>query len=320
MDGLKNTLAAIPGGTTRRVYGTAHWDGSLWWAEVSGELLDARWDRSLQPLQGANIAVDITKDDYGQATALVVCEYADQPGRPSTGNVTSVTPAGPATLINFTGEDGLPYTTERFIGSYNPGDPVYLSWDAAAPTIIGKIGAVAVAPAAAPPPPPATAAAATGKETLVATKSNTWGVGGWGRWATSRFGGEDVYSGTWGGFTVTGSWFYGTKRPALEGKTVTSALFRLPQRLGVGASGSATLHLYAHTSSSQPGGDVARTVGPFDVTIPQNSPPKWVTLPSSFHSVLVNGGGISIAGDPYVGFASRLDDPQSGKITMNWSA
>jgi hypothetical protein len=316
--GLKHTLASIPAGVTRRVYGVAHWDGSEWLADIDGSLLDAWWNTDLLPSQGASIAVDITKDEYGQATALVVCEYAAQPGRPSTGNVTTVIPAGVATEIVFTGEDGVSYTTDRFIGSYNPGDPVYLSWDAAKPTVLGKIGAVATPPPAAPAPAPAVTAA-TGKETLVATKSNTWGVGGWGRWAGSQSGGEDVYSGTWGGYTVTGAWFYGTARPALAGKTITSALFRLPNRLSVGASGSATVHLYAHTSSSQPSGDVSRTVGPFDVTVAANSGPKWVTLPSSFHSVLVNGGGISIAGDPYVGFASRLDDPESGKVQINWS-
>lgn len=318
MAGLKNTLAAMDGGSTRRVYGTAHWDGTQWWAEVGGSLLDARWLDPIQPLQGGSIVVDISRDEYGQGSALVVGGYTDQP-RPSTGTVTAVVPAGTATQIVFNGEDGVSYTTERFIGSYALGDAVYLTWDAATPTIIGKVPAV-VTKTADPPPPVISSPAASGKETLVAIKSNTWGVGGWGRWATSQGGGEDVYAGTWGGFTVTGSWFYGAERPALAGKTITSALFRLPARLGVGASGSATVHLYAHTSSNQPSGDVSRTVGPFDVTVPQGSPPKWVTLPDTFHAVLANGGGISIAGDPYVGFASRLDDPQSGKLVMNWSA
>lgn len=318
MAGLKNTLAAMDGGSTRRFFGTAHWDGAIWWAEVKGELLDARWLDPITPLQGGGIVVDITKDDYGQATALVIGGYTDQP-RPSTGTVTAVIAAGTATKIVFNGEDGVSYTTDRFIGSYALGDVVYLTWDAAQPTIIGKVPAVTVKTAS-PPPPAPTVAAATGKETLVAIKSNTWGVGGWGRWATSQGGGEDVYSGTWGGYTVTGAWFYGTARPALAGKTITSALFRLPQRLGVGANATATVHLYAHTSPSQPAGDVARTVGPFDVSVPYGAGPKWVTLPSTFHSVLAEGGGISIAGDPYVGFASRLDDPQSGKLTLNWSA
>lgn len=316
MDGFMHTLSAIPAGTTRRTYGTAFWDGTEWLADVDGSLLSCRWADPIQPLQGGNIVVDITKDEYGQASALVLCGYTEQP-RPSTGAILAI---GVDDIV-INGEDGVSYTTKRYlgpIGGYVVGDKVYITWDAAIPTILGKINEITITPSA-PAPPPAQIQG-TGKETLVAIKSNTyWGPGGWGSWATSQFGGEDVYSGTWGGSTVTGAWFYGTARPALEGKTITLARFRLPARLPVGSSGSATVHLYAHTSSHQPGGDVARTVGPFDVSVVQGNPPKWVTLPSSFHAVLAAGGGISIAGDPYVGFESRLDDPESGKLIMNWS-
>lgn len=317
MDGFKNTVGAMDGGGTRRLFGTAFWDGTEWLADVGGSLLSCRWADPIQPLQGGKIVVDLTRDEYGQSAALVVCGYTEQP-RPSTGAILAI---GVEEIV-VNGEDGVSYTTERYLGpitGYAVSDNVYITWDAAIPTILGKINEITVTPTATTAPPPPLIQGA-GKETLVAIKSNTWwGPGGWGSWASSQFGGEDVYSGTWGGSTVTGAWFYGTARPALNGKTITSARFRLPARLPVGASGSATVHLYAHTSGHQPGGDVSRTVGPFDVTLAQANPPKWVTLPSTFHSVLAAGGGISIAGDPYVGFASRLDDPESGKLIMNWS-
>lgn len=314
MAGLENTLAAFPGGSTKRVYGTAYWDGDEWLVNLGGNIIPARWSNQIQPLQGMALAVDLAKDRFGQASALVVCGYTDQP-RPSTGSVLTVG----VTEIVFTGEDGTTYTTDRYIGTYTVGDPVLLDWSAGKPTILGKIPGV-TSTALQSPPEAAPAAPATGTTTLVAIKSNTWGVGGWGRWATSINGGEDVYTGTWGGQTVTGAWFYGAKKPILTGKTITRARIRLPQRLNVGASGDATVHLYAHTSSNQPGGDVNRTQGPFNVTLRQGHPPNWATLPSSFHSVLASGGGISIAGDPYMGFAGRLDDPQSGKITLDWSS
>jgi hypothetical protein len=316
MPGLENTMGAIPAGMTVRKYGTAHWDGTGWRALVGPNLLNCRWLDPIQPKQGGNIVVDISKDEYGQASALVIGGYTERP-RPSTGVVLVV---GVDELV-IAGEDGITYTTDRFlgaIGDYALTDQLYITWDAAQPTVLGKVNNITITPPAAPVPEAPTAA--TGSTTLIATASDTFGVGGWGRWATSQNGGEDVYTGFWGGFTLTGSWFYGPPKPELAGKTVNRVEFRLPQRLNVGGSGSATIHIYAHTASSRPGGDVTRVVGPFDVVVGPGSPPIFVDLPLTFAPVLAAGGGISIAGDPYAGFASRLDDAESGKTTMYWSS
>ena len=317
MTGLDKTMGAMDPGSTRRTYGTAHWDGSRWYAQIEDSLLDARWLDPIQPLQGGKIVIDITNDGRGQSTALDIGGYTDQP-RPSTGTIKEVIPAGISTRLVFTGEDGVEYTTPRFIGSFSPGDPVYVTWDAATPTIIGTITAVEPVP---PAPTPSPAGGVTiGEVTSIATASDTWGVGGWGRWASSQRGGEDVYAGTQSGYTVTGSWFYGAAKPELAGKTINRIQFKVPARLNVGASGPATIHLYAHTAGSRPGGDVARTVGPHDVTIPAGWGGGLIDLPTSFGPVLAAGGGISIAGDPYVGFKSRLKDPESGKIIQDWIA
>jgi hypothetical protein len=258
---LKYTMAAIPGGNTRRTYGTAFFDGSLWFANVGGNLLTCRWLDTIEPVQGAPIVVDIATDERGQSSALVLGAYADQP----------LTPAAPIPPANIPTPAG-------------GGSPI------------------------------------TGTHRTAAIKSDTYGVGGWGRWATSQRGGEDVYTGSYGGYTMSGSWFYGAGNTKLAGKTIKAARFRLPGRLRVGNyNAPATIHIYAHTSKNQPGGDVTRTVGPFNVTVEANSPPKWVTLPSTFHAVLAAGGGISIIGDPYAGFTSRLKDPDSGKTELDWS-
>jgi len=319
LSGLKYTMAAIPGGNTRRTYGTAYHDGSRWWANVGGSLLDARWCAGVRPAQGLNIVVDITNDGQGQSSALVLDAYTEQP-KPGTGTATAVIPGGAATLIEFVGEDGVTYSTDQFIGSFNPGDPIYLNWDADKPTIMGKIGALAPPPVEVPPPPPPTVAQ-TGEVSIPATASDTFGVGGWGRWASSTNGGEDVYTGTWGGYTVTGSWFYGAPRPELQGKTITRIQFRVPARLNVGASGNALIHFYAHDSTARPGGgDVVRVVGPHDVNVPQGFGGGFTDLPLSFAPVLVAGGGISIAGNPYAGFQSRLDNPSFGQLLISWSS
>lgn len=318
MAGLKHTMAAIPGGNTRRTYGVAYHDGSKWWANVSGSLLDARWNAAVRPQQGLNIVVDITNDGQGQSTAWVVGAYVDQP-RPGTGTVQDVLPAGPAIVIVFEAEDGVTYQTDQFIGTYNLGDPIYLSWDADKATIIGKIGALAPPPADTPPPPPPTQST-SGEVSIAPTASDTFGVGGWGRWATSQNGGEDVYTGTWGGYTLTGSWFYGAPRPELQGKTITRIQFKVPARLNVGASGDAMIHFYAHDSTARPGGDVNRIVGPHDVNVPQGFGGGFTDLPLTFAPALVAGGGVSISGNPYAGFQSRLDNPSYGQLLIEWTA
>ena len=326
MSGFEKTMGAMDPGSTRRTYGLAYWDGASWFADVGGNLLSCRWADPIQPYQGAPIVVDLTSDGRGQSSAFVSAMYTDQP-RPTTGTVTAILPAGPAVRVVFTGEDGKSYTTDQFSGSYNIGDPVYLTWAAGKPMVLGTIQTIT--PPAAAPQPEAPTAQQAGYEVLAATASDTyWGPGGWGSYATSQRGGEDVYSGTWSGRTVTGAWFYGAARPVLAGKTITKILFRVPARLAAGASGAATINLWAHTSGARPGGDVTRTVGPFPVTIPAGynpgmvieagSPNGYVSLPLSFAPALVAGGGISIAGEPYAGFKSRLADPESGKLILDW--
>jgi hypothetical protein len=262
--------------------------------------------------------VALSKDLYGQSTAIVLGGYTDQP-RPSTGVVLAV---GVAEIV-IAGEDGVTYTTDRYLGAvtdYAVTDELYITWDAARPTILGKVSGVTVTPDSPPPTPPPPPQ--TGRTDLIATASDTWwGPGGWGSWATSRGGGETVYSGTQSGSAVTGAWFYGAPKPELAGKTIVGIRFKLPPRLaGTGAYNSpVTIHLYAHTNGSRPGGDVNRVAGPHDVVVSAGSGGGDITLPLSFGPALAAGGGISIAGDPYVGFASRLSNAENGRIIIDWS-
>lgn len=321
MVGMPNTMAAIPGGSTRRAYGTAYWDGTRWWARMGdspNNMLDARWLDPIQPLQGGKIVVDISKDEYGGSSALVVGGYTDQP-RPSTGVILAF---GVLEIV-ISGEDGVTYTTSRYLGpieNYDLADTVYITWDAAIPTILGIVNEVTVTPSA--PTPPPTPANPPGSETLIATASDTWwGPGGWGSYATSRAGGEDVYTGTWAGSTVTGAWFYGAARPALQGKTVSRIRLRLPTRIRAGNyNDPATIHVYAHTNGSRPGSDVNRVTGPHDITIPAGFQGGEFDLPLAFAPALVAGGGISIAGNPYAAFNSRLDEATSGRLIIEWSS
>jgi len=319
MAGFDKTRAQIPGGGLGLEFGTAYWNGTAWFVRTTvGNLISARWLDPIQPMQDGPLVYVVIKDDYGLASALVLGGYTERP-RPSTGTVQDVIPAGVATQIVIEGDDEQTYITDRFIGSYAIADQVYLTWDAAKPTIIGKVPSVAVIPPTTQTVP--AAAVMPGSTTLVATASDTyWAPGGWGSWAAR---GEKVYTGTQSGQTVIGAWFYGAPRPELAGKTINRIRFYLPARLpGVGNyNSSAAVNIYAHTSGSRPGGDVSRVAGPLTITIPPGFGGVWVDLdPAVFGPALVAGGGISIAGGPYVGFVSRLDNPEAGKTIIDWSA
>jgi hypothetical protein len=173
MAALDKTMGQVPGGGTRRTYGTALFDGSKWYAKVGGNLLTARWLDPVQPQQGGKIIVDITDDGHGQSTALVVGAYTDQP-RPGTGAVLAIG----VTDIVVAGDDGSTYTTDSYTGSYSVGNFVKLSWSAGKPTIHGVVARLAVTPAAGLQPQPSVKA--SGETTLVATASGTFGAGRWG--------------------------------------------------------------------------------------------------------------------------------------------
>jgi len=330
VQGLTHTLAAMQSAPVSRYFGTAYFDGSRWYANIHGSLLDARWGDSVMPLQGGVIAVDIMKDDAGLASALVVAGYRDQP-RPATGAIL----AQGVTEVVFTGADGGSYTTDWFVEpyvpgpdplvdppktSYAPGDIVLLNWAGDKPAVIGLVGSITPPPAV--NPPAAAVSQGTGQATLIVSASDTWSSNGWGAWANSRNGGEFVYSGTQSGMTVTGSWFYGVAKPELAGKTIGRVQFKVPARLvGVGNyNAPVTINLYAHNSGSRPGSDVSRIAGPQAVVIQPGSGGGFVDLdPAVFGPHLAAGGGISIAGGDYVGFNSRLKDPTAGQVLIDWN-
>ncbi|CAN7465906.1 hypothetical protein LJR013_003188 [Pseudarthrobacter oxydans] len=319
-------MAQIPGGGVSVRYGVARWDGEQWLIEDNGNLLSAMWLDPIQPLQGGQIAYLLVTDDYGQSSALVLGGYTKQP-RPSTGSILAV---GVVDIV-VAGEDGVTYTTSRYLGAaadYTVGDDVYITWDAAQPTILGQVSEITVTPDA---PISQPTQPTRGTAHLIATASDTYNHNGWGAWAGSTGGREKVYSGTQSGTTVTGSWFYGPWGTSLAGLTIHEVRFRIPARLpGVGTSGPVTIHLYAHTSQSRPGGDVTRVAGPFAVNLPAGYdpnvhtlnpalPPGWVVLPADFHAAFPQGGGVSISGGGYVGLNGRLDDAQSGQTDIDWS-
>jgi len=122
-------------------------------------------------------------------------------------------------------------------------------------------------------------------------------------------------------YAYNGAWFYGSQANQLAGAALTAVRLRVGPRLHIGSYNSAlTLHVYAHSSSTKPSGDVARVLGPYDFTIAANFGGDWVgTLPSACYATLAGGGGIAIAGPPYLGIAGLDVDPASGQLAADFN-
>jgi hypothetical protein len=216
--------------------------------------------------------------------------------------------------------------TATFLASYAPtvGDRVRLMWQGRDVTAIGKVGvtpAIILPPGGTPPPPPP---ASSGTFPAPAIDSATYWSGG--GWDSILPGGGIVGQGTVYGTSdvITGAWFYGNTMAELAGANITRIRFRVPQRRTVGDYNSAlTLHLYAHTAPSRPGGDVTRVSGPTDWTVPAGWNPDpdkgFIDLPTSIASTLIAGGGISISGDPYLSFVGKPADSASGQLKIDWN-
>lgn len=295
--------------------------GTVLGVNVNGNVLPAQWADPLVVTVGDTVMVEITGAATGQGAAFVKSRLAMNP-RPPQGTISTVPPGSPT--VTVTGTDGAAYAA-TFVSSYTPAvnDIVILSWNASQPTVLGKVGSVALPP---PPPPPVAQQAVlppppppiTGTSYYPATDSDTiWPAGGWGSWGG---GGGHVYQGSYGSGPIYGSWFYGGSTTEMSGRVITRIQIRLGSRRRVGSYNlPVAAHFYAHLSPNKPGGDVNRIAGPFDVTIQPGAGQQTVDLPNWMGDALMAGGGICIAGDPYMGFEGRYTQPDSGTLTIDWS-
>lgn len=291
---------------------------------VWGNVLPAFYADPLYLVDGDPVLVDITSGGpTGQSEAVVICKLTDRP-RPARGKVSAV-PVDSST-ISVVGEDGVTYAA-AFAGTYAVGNWVFLNWTAGTPTVVGKVSEteppppppkdpVVVDDSPPPPPPPKPI---SGRTDAAATWSGSW-VSSYNVWNNWAGGNQNLFQGSWFGPSLTGAWFYGSRiRNLNDGRKIERIMFRVPGRRSVGNHNSgATLHLYTHTSSSRPGGNVSLDDGPFNIFRGPREGADWYQLPSSFHSRLLAGGGIAMSGDPYLSLRGRAEDPQSGLIRVYW--
>ena len=281
----------------------------------------AYWCDHVYAVKGEAVSVAREVDPNGTARNTVIGRI----GRPGADTGTVLTVEATYLLVSV----GATEVRARFDAdkTYSPGDVVALDWKG------GTITALFVVTDYVPPPPltggttPPPTGASTRQDSFLATDSATWvpGLGVWNAWAAKN---QNVYQGSYSGFSMFGSWFYNGSTKALAGATVDRVFFRVPKRFAVGSNNAAgDIHIYVHTSNTRPGGDVARVLGPYSFNIPANYNGSqvlqagvlggFVELPTIVGANLAAfGGGISIAGDPYMGFAGKAEDPSSGQLLI----
>ncbi len=220
--------------------------------------------------------------------------------------------------------DGAIYTAPWCPVSYTPAlnDRVRVIVCAGEATILFAITVpgTGLGVTAAPTAPPVTG---SGTLHMPAVQSGSYrNVDGWGSTSSRPLSANAVVQGTAPGssYAYSGSWFYGTQANQISGATVDQIRLRIGPRLEIGSySSSLSLHVYVHTSSTRPAGDVSRVSGPYDFTVVPHYAGGWIgTLPSGCYSTIQASGGISITGAPYLGIAGLDVDPASGQLDIDW--
>lgn len=275
---------------------------------VDGGLVNATWNLTYVPTIGDQVKVLMVD---GSAQVLGPVGIAQ---RALTGTVSAGASLGE---VGVTTEYGI--VKCRYVGTAPTiGDLVRLDWAATTPWIWPGVVAPTTAPPPdipVPPPPPPTIE--TGTTVYTAIDSGSWQVGGTWGWAGHRV----IQASYAGSRENRGAWFYGDAPRQLGGRFITRAEIRVGARLHLGNYNSGTTaHFYAHSNTYRPGGDVNRVGGSHDVGIPAHLGPAWIDIPVGFAQFIVdNGGGIAIAGAPYMGFNGIDADPSSGQLRLTWS-
>lgn len=282
---------------------------------VGGVPQFAYWNDHVYAEPGEAITVAREIDPSGVARNTVIGRI----GRPGATEGTVISADGQKAVVSIGAtEVTAPYASGLTLVG---GDTVRLMWQGRVATVLAKLTSYVAPPVAVPgttaPPPSST----SGKLPVFATDSATWDpvLGAWNVWAEQN---QKLYQGTYSGRTLRAAWFYNGATRQLEGATIAGPVeFRMPKRLAVGAyRDPLVVRVYVHSSDTRPGGDVTRIAGPYDFTLAPNYQGGWVTLPAEVGTQLArSGGGLSIAGESYLGLAGKAEDPSSGQLTIPWS-
>lgn len=288
---------------------------------VQGNVIAARWADPVVVSHGDTVLVQLVIGRTG-TEAFVKARITSSP-RPSRATVTGVPPSSATVSVQGV-SDGKTYSA-FFVTSYTPvvGDEVMLSWFGSKATIVGKVAATPAPPAVpvsppAPPIPPPPPPPQTGYSVFAPGQSGTiWPPGGWGSWAGGR---GRVYQGNYGSGDVYGAWFYMGSPGQLKGRAITKLQFALGARINAGSYNSpVTVHFYLHNSPTMPGGMLSYVDGPYDVTAWPGQGLAYYDLPAAWGQAMADSGcGIGIKNNPYAGFVGVNEQPDSGKVILDW--
>lgn len=316
---LASTLAgiAVAGASVELRVGQIRYDtpSKTFYVTSGGNPVTAVWNQNIVPYDGANCALLLATT--GNVSTYFVAFLTDAVPTPgASGKVTAFTAGQPTCTVQIGNNT---YTAQR-AASYTPtvNDIAILTFAggalyAVAPLSVYTPPVVPPATGTAPPPPPLV----NGNSNITCQDSGTWTDG----YNWNSYFGQNTYSGSGYVPRSTASWFYNGGTLGLADKTNINAIrFWLgPRRNGGNYNVAATVHFYAHNAQSRGGGEPTRVVGPFDVTIPAGWGGDWVALPTSFAATLKAGGGVSLAGDPYVGFTGVGENGNAGALSIDWS-
>lgn len=178
----------------------------------------------------------------------------------------------------------------------------------AAPASPGTPGAVVQGPDAAPGP------ALAGTSRYPAVDSGYWSSAD--GWAGSVSYGSRLMQGTSAG-TNTGAWFYGPGPGELAGRTIVAARVRVVRTDGYGPAEAAAAHLFAHTSTTRPAGNVTLTVPAGDATAPRGGADVFPVSVAAAEQV-VAGGGLAISGGEHLVLDGVRERADSGLLEIDW--
>lgn len=314
------TIAGVAqqGSDVQMRVGQIHYDTTnlVFYVTSGGQPVNAVWNQALVPYDGANCVLLLASQGNNVGTYFVAFITDSVPNPGITAKVTAFTAGQPTCTVKI---GNTSYTAQR-AASYTPtvGDVAIVFFAAGTAYAVAPLSVytppLTTLPAATQPPP---GKSGSGNSLITCQDSGTWtDTYNW-----NSYFGQNTYSGSGYVPRSTGSWFYNGGTLGLADKTTINAIrfFLGPRRNGGAYNSAATVHFYTHNAVSRGAGEPTRIDGPFDVSIPAGWGGDWVALPGSFAATLKAGGGISIAGDPYVGFTGVGENGNAGALSIDWS-
>lgn len=201
--------------------------------------------------------------------------------------------------------------------TYGTGAPAGTGWQAATQVYMRKVDdrlEVYFQVASVADPSPSTPSVPSPKPvTISPTDSGTW-----------RSGRPDDYAsaptqGDWTGRgNRRGAWFYGSSiQNACSGKTVASMKVAFARKTGSGVNAKRPMHLYLHSHSSAPSGQLNLGDGPEELLSLSVGAKGTATLPKSWVTALASGSAKGLA--IYASGSRDYMAVTGGKITISFS-